>query len=112
MAQPKSPAGAADTGAMRIDSDLVRELAELLTANELTEIEVADGDRKIRVKRETPALVAAPAIAAAAATVGIPASTADSVLAAVEEIGRRGGNGRVLICWSLYFAGKVLAENS
>jgi dihydrofolate synthase/folylpolyglutamate synthase len=44
--------------------------------------------------------------------VGIPASTAASVLAAVEEIGRHGGSGRVLICGSLYFAGKVLAENS
>ena len=36
---------------MRIDSDLVRELAELLTENNLTEIEVEDGDRKIRVQR-------------------------------------------------------------
>jgi len=54
----------------------------------------------------------AEAIAGAAASVGIPASTAASVLAAVEEIGRHGGSGRVLICGSLYFAGKVLAENS
>ena len=37
---------------MRIDAGLVRELAELLSANELSEIEVEDGDRKIRVKRE------------------------------------------------------------
>jgi acetyl-CoA carboxylase biotin carboxyl carrier protein len=29
---------------------LVRELAELLSANELTEIEVEDGDRKIKVR--------------------------------------------------------------
>ena len=29
---------------MRVDTALVRELAELLTANELTEIEVEDGD--------------------------------------------------------------------
>jgi acetyl-CoA carboxylase biotin carboxyl carrier protein len=36
---------------MRIDSDLVRELAELLTENNLSEIEVEDGDRKIRVQR-------------------------------------------------------------
>ncbi len=43
---------------MRIDGSLVRELAELLSANELTEIEVEDGDRKIRVKRELT--VAAP----------------------------------------------------
>ena len=45
--EPDSP----DESAMRIDPDLVRELAELLTENELTEIEVEDGDRKIRVQR-------------------------------------------------------------
>jgi dihydrofolate synthase/folylpolyglutamate synthase len=54
----------------------------------------------------------AEAIAAAAGSVGIPAHTADSVLAAIREIARRGGSGRVLICGSLYFAGSVLAENS
>ena len=40
---------------MRVDTALVRELAELLTANELTEIEVEDGGRKIKVKREVAA---------------------------------------------------------
>jgi dihydrofolate synthase / folylpolyglutamate synthase len=53
----------------------------------------------------------AEAIATAAGSVGIPALTADSVLAAIRDIARRGGSGRVLICGSLYFAGKVLAEN-
>jgi dihydrofolate synthase/folylpolyglutamate synthase len=53
----------------------------------------------------------AEAIAAAAGSVGIPAHTAGSVLAAIRDIARRGGTGRVLICGSLYFAGKVLAEN-
>ena len=37
---------------MRVDSALLRELAELLSANDLTEIEVEDGDRKIRVRRD------------------------------------------------------------
>jgi dihydrofolate synthase/folylpolyglutamate synthase len=54
----------------------------------------------------------AEAIAAAAGSAGIPAHTAGSVLAAIRDIARRGGTGRVLICGSLYFAGKVLAENS
>ena len=44
----KKHAGSPDESAMRIDPDLVRELAELLTENELTEIEVEDGDRKPR----------------------------------------------------------------
>jgi acetyl-CoA carboxylase biotin carboxyl carrier protein len=58
---------------MRIDAGLVRELAELLSANELSEIEVEDGDRKIRVRRELTVaaapvqhVVAAPALASAA----------------------------------------------
>ena len=59
MAQPKDPTGSSDKGGMRIDSKLVRELALLLADNELTEIEVADGDRRIKVKRETHAVFAA-----------------------------------------------------
>jgi acetyl-CoA carboxylase biotin carboxyl carrier protein len=55
------------SGAMRIDPSLVRELAELLHANELTEVEVQDGDRRIKVKREA-FVTAAPAIAAPALT--------------------------------------------
>ena len=50
-------------GGMRVDTDMVRQLAELLNQNDLTEIEVEDGDRKIVVKRQ---LAAAPAAAAPA----------------------------------------------
>ena len=46
MPQPKDPAVSGEKkGEMRIDPKLVRELAELLTSNALTEIEVADGER-------------------------------------------------------------------
>ena len=55
--------------AMRVDTALVKELAELLSSNELTEIEVEDGDRKVRVRRE-----AAPVMAYAPAPVAAPAS--------------------------------------
>ena len=66
MAQPKEPTGSGEKSAMRIDPKLVRELAELLTDNQLTEIEVADGERRIRVKREAPAIIgAAPTLAPA-----------------------------------------------
>jgi len=67
---------------MRVDSALVRELAELLSANELSEIEVEDGDRKIRVRREltvaaAPApLMAAPAPVASAAPAAAPGADA------------------------------------
>ena len=46
----KKPGGKARTG-MNIDIALVRELAELLNETGLTEIEVEDDDRKIRVAR-------------------------------------------------------------
>ena len=73
MAAPKDPSGSGDKDAMRIDPALVRELAELLDSNELTEIEVEDGERRIKVKREPARVVgaapaAAPAIAAPALT--------------------------------------------
>ena len=52
-------------GGMRIEADLVRQLAELLNQNDLTEIEVEDGDRKIVVKRNVTVAAAAPAPAPA-----------------------------------------------
>jgi acetyl-CoA carboxylase biotin carboxyl carrier protein len=72
MAEPRKrgpsafEAGGTEKGAsMRIDPALVRELAELLTDNELTEIEVADGERKIKVRRDS-----APALGGAAPAPG------------------------------------------
>jgi acetyl-CoA carboxylase biotin carboxyl carrier protein len=86
MSEPDLPNGeelrdpGPSDGAMRIDPALVRELAELLTANALSEIEVADGARKIRVARQlspiqAPAL-SAPAPAAAAPHAAAPAPEA------------------------------------
>jgi acetyl-CoA carboxylase biotin carboxyl carrier protein len=76
-------------GAMRIDPSLVRELAELLTANELTEIEVEDGDRKIKVSREPAPIVAAhhaaPVAVAAPAPAPVAASPSAEATAAAEE---------------------------
>jgi acetyl-CoA carboxylase biotin carboxyl carrier protein len=69
--------------AMRVDTALVKELAELLSANELTEIEVEDGDRKVRVRREAaPVLAYAPA--AAAAPAAAPALAAPAAAPAAE----------------------------
>jgi len=77
---------------MRVDSALLRELAELLSANDLTEIEVEDGDRKIKVRREAapvmsyapaPASYAPPAApsaaAAAPAAEAAPAAAIDAI---------------------------------
>ncbi|MEM6909471.1 MAG: acetyl-CoA carboxylase biotin carboxyl carrier protein, partial [Pseudomonadota bacterium] len=49
MAEDKPNAG--DSSGMNIDTALVRELAELLNETGLSEIEVEDDDRKIRVAR-------------------------------------------------------------
>ncbi|WP_010163539.1 acetyl-CoA carboxylase biotin carboxyl carrier protein [Sphingomonas sp. PAMC 26617] len=46
--------------AMRIDVDLVRQLAQLLDDTSLTEIEVEDGGRKIRIARKAAAAAPAP----------------------------------------------------
>ena len=52
---------------MQVDIALVRQLSELLDASQLTEIEVEDGDRRIRVAREVQQVAAAPAYAPAPA---------------------------------------------
>jgi acetyl-CoA carboxylase biotin carboxyl carrier protein len=73
MADPK------EQQPMRVDGALLRELAELLSANDLTEIEVEDGERKIKVRREGAPVMAyapAPAPVAAAAPAAAPTEAA------------------------------------
>ena len=77
------------TGSMQVDTDLVRELAAMLNDTGLSEIEVEDGERKIRVSRMMTAVSApmmaapatAPAIApaAAAAAPSAPAISASDM---------------------------------
>ncbi len=62
----KKPSAGKNSG-MNVDTDLVRELAEVLNETGLTEIEVEDDDRKIRVARGAVAAAAAPAVAMPAA---------------------------------------------
>ena len=78
-------------GAMKVDVNLVRELAEMLGETGLSEIEVEDGDRKIRVSRAAPAATQmayapapataplAPAPAAVPTPVAAPAVSANAV---------------------------------
>ncbi|KTR84723.1 acetyl-CoA carboxylase [Novosphingobium barchaimii] len=68
---------------MNIDSALVRELAELLAATGLTEIEVEDGERKIRVVRQAAPVVASVAPQALAAAPVAAAATSAPVEAPV-----------------------------
>jgi len=81
-------------GAMQVDVGLVGQLAELLDATRLTEIEVQDGDRRIRVARTVsmtaaPAQVmaAAPALAAPAPAAAAPAAAAPALAAPADHPG-------------------------
>ena len=80
--------GAGNSG-MNVDTSLVRELAEMLGETGLTEIEVEDGDRKIRVSRGGGVAVAAPAPApvAAAAPAAPAAPAAEAAAPAVDTAG-------------------------
>lgn len=73
------------TVGMQVDTNLVRELAEMLNDTGLSEITVEDGERKIKVSRTMTAVAAAPvaiaAPAALAAPVAIP-TAADPVVSA------------------------------
>ena len=71
------------TGGMQVDTKLVRELAELLNDTGLSEIEVEDGDRKIKVARTINAVAAAPVAVAAPAAAAAPAAPAEAAAPAV-----------------------------
>ena len=60
---------------MEIDTALIRQLADLLHETDLSEIEVADGDRRLRVARLAAAtVVQAPTAAAPRDGAGAPAA--------------------------------------
>ncbi len=79
------------SSAMQVDVDLVRQLAEMLDATALTEIEVEHGDRRIRVARKAASVAAsmayapppppapAPVAAAAPVEVAAPVTSANAV---------------------------------
>ena len=77
-------------GAMQVDTELVRTLAEMLAANDLNEIEVEDGERKIKVvrHREFPshAGFVGNEFGAPAATVSPPGAVAAPVAEAVPAL--------------------------
>lgn len=78
----ESKGASSRNGSMSVDTEMVRQLAEMLADTGLTEIEVEDGDRKIRVSRAVTAVaaavapVAAPVAAAPAAALAAPAEAA------------------------------------
>lgn len=72
MAAPK----AGDADKMRVELELVRQLAALLDDTNLSEIEVHDGDRAIRVARQLSGVTAVAAAPAAPAPAAAPTAAA------------------------------------
>ncbi|MFS0735543.1 acetyl-CoA carboxylase biotin carboxyl carrier protein [Sphingomonas sp. 1P06PA] len=96
-------------GAMQVDAGLVRHLAELLDASNLTEIEVQDGDRRIRVVRQAAAVAAAPiyhAAPAAAPALAPAAAPAAAAAPAVDPAGDHPGTVRSPMVGTVYLAGE------
>ena len=89
---PASKSAAGKKSGMNVDTALVRELAEMLGETGLTEIEVEDGERKVRVSRgggvaaAAAAQIAAPA-AAAPAPAAPTAAPAEAAPAGAEDHG-------------------------
>lgn len=78
-------------GGMSVDIELVRQLAAVLDETQLTEIEVEDGDRKVRVARKAApvaqmAYAPAPAAPAAAGPAPVAAEAAAPAAAPVNAI--------------------------
>ncbi len=71
-------------GALQVDTALVRQLAELLDDTRLTEIEVQDGDRRIKVVRNkaatAPAAIVAPAATAKPAEAAAPVPDTENAI--------------------------------
>ena len=80
MAQSKAASGRAP--AMTIDEKLVRQLADILAETGLTEIEVQEGEKRVRVSRAAQSAAAATPVVAAAAPA--PAQAAPAAAPAPE----------------------------
>jgi len=80
MAQSKAASGRAP--AMTIDEKLVRQLADILAETGLTEIEVQEGEKRVRVSRAAQSAAAAASVVAAAAPA--PAQAAPAAAPAPE----------------------------
>ena len=73
---------------MKIDGDMIRNLAELLDETGLTEIEFSEGERRIRVTRASTGIVAAaPAPVAAAPAPAAEAAPAAAAAPAASQAG-------------------------
>jgi acetyl-CoA carboxylase biotin carboxyl carrier protein len=110
MSDPKAPNG--DSGkAEPIDTRLVRKLADILNATDLTEIEVERGDLKIKVARQPVFAHAAPApMVQHAAPAPISAAVAASAPAAPASAPARGDAVKSPMVGTIYLAAQPGAD--
>ena len=92
---------------MNVDIKLVRDLAAILEKAGLTEIEVEDGDRKIKVARGGGTFVSAPAAYAPPA----PAAAAAAPEAAVATVDDHAGAQKSPMVGTAYLAAEPGADN-
>jgi len=92
---------------MNVDIKLVRDLAAILEKAGLTEIEVEDGDRKIKVARGGGTFVSAPAAYAPPA----PAAAAPAPEAAAAPVDDHAGAQKSPMVGTAYLAAEPGAEN-
>lgn len=94
---------------MQVDTALVRELATLLDETQLTEIEVVDGERKIRVARQATAVASATPIPAAAPAA--PAAAPVAIAAPAAPAGPHPGTVKSPMVGTVYLASSPDAAN-
>ena len=71
----------------QVDKTLIRELGELLDESNLTEIEVTDGNKSVRVSRAAAAAAPAAALAAPAPAVAPPAEKGNGAAPSADDPG-------------------------
>jgi acetyl-CoA carboxylase biotin carboxyl carrier protein len=91
---------------MRIDTDLIRQLANLLSENDLNEIEVEDSDRKIVVKRFPNYAPPAANHVSAAAPAPTPAAAAAPVAEAPADAAAHPGTVKSPMVGTVYLSGE------
>lgn len=89
--------------AMQVDPELVRQLAVLLDDTNLTEIEIQDGDRRIRVARNI-SVAAVPTYAAPAAPAPAPAAAPVASAPVAEPAGDHPGTVKSPMVGTAYLA--------
>ena len=95
-----------NVSSMQVDAGLVRQLAELLDDTRLTEIEVQDGDRRIRVVRNVAVASApAPIAVAAAPAAAAPAPAAAATAPAAAPAGDHPGTVKSPMVGTAYLSG-------